>query len=102
MNGVLHDKCIEEIENTIQNMFYLEKNTKDLLLHVIENKCKFSAFTEYRIKQFNEREYMYRIFWPVCFLLADNLKKNKKNKKTFFRYNGFLHNLRKFTYSRIF
>ena len=47
MNGVLHDKCIEEIENTIQNMFYLEKNTKDLLLHVIENKCKFSAFTEY-------------------------------------------------------
>ena len=72
MNGVLHDKCIEEIENTLQNMFYLEKNTKDLLLHVIENKCKFSALTEYRIKQFNGREYMYRIFWPVCFLLADN------------------------------
>ena len=28
MNGVLHDKCIVEIENTIQNMFYLEKTQK--------------------------------------------------------------------------
>ena len=71
MNGVLHDKCIQEIENTNQNMFYLEKPTKDLLEHVIENKCKFSAFTEYRIKQFNEQECMYRIFGPVSFLLAD-------------------------------
>ena len=71
MNGVLQDKCYEKIGNTIKDMFYLEKHTQDILEHTLENKCKFSAFTEYRIKNYYHQEYMYRMFWPVFFLLAD-------------------------------
>ena len=53
------------------NKYDLKKiNTKDLLEHVKEYKSKFSAFTEYRLKQFIKQEYMYIYFLVSLFSVS--------------------------------